>query len=132
MIITINKKTLISCLVISHITLFLTNAATAHVPDIPLAKKEILLDNADVEVIRATYPVGSESGFHTHKYANRVVYFVKGGKLALISKETINDKPKQAKIINVADGQILYLPAVTHNVRNIGDSEVIIVETEIK
>lgn len=92
------------------------------------AKKEILLDNADVEVIRATYPAGSESGVHTHIYANRVVYFVKGGKLAI----TPEDTSKPDRIITVKDGQTLYMPGGTHNVKNIGDTEVIIVETEVK
>ncbi|GMM84014.1 cupin domain-containing protein [Pseudoalteromonas sp. MTN2-4] len=92
------------------------------------AKKEILLDNTDVEVIRATYPAGSESGVHTHVYANRVVYFVKGGVLAITPKDT----SKPDRIITVKDGQTLYMPGGTHNVKNIGDTEVIIVETEIK
>lgn len=92
------------------------------------AKKEILLDNTDVEVIRATYPAGSESGVHTHVYANRVVYFVKGGVLAI----TPEDTSKPDRIITVKDGQTLYMPGGTHNVKNIGDTEVIIVETEIK
>ncbi len=92
------------------------------------AKKEILLDNTDVEVIRATYPAGSESGVHTHVYANRVVYFVKGGVLAITPEDT--NKPD--RIITVKDGQTLYMPGGTHNVKNIGDTEIIIVETEIK
>ena len=92
------------------------------------AKKEILLDNTDVEVIRATYPAGSESGVHTHVYAHRVVYFVKGGVLAI----TPEDTSKPDRIITVKDGKTLYMPGGTHNVKNIGDSEIIIVETEIK
>jgi mannose-6-phosphate isomerase-like protein (cupin superfamily) len=91
-------------------------------------KKEVLLDNSSVEVVRLTYPVGAESGMHTHKHPNRVVYFVKGGILELIPE----DKQSQSKVINVADGQTLFLPATTHNVKNIGHTEVIIVETELK
>ncbi|NQZ22692.1 MAG: hypothetical protein HRT53_11610 [Colwellia sp.] len=91
-------------------------------------KREVLLDNSSVEVVRLTYPVGAESGMHTHKHPNRVVYFVKGGKLALIPE----DKKHQSTVINVADGQTLFLPATTHNVKNIGHTKIIIVETEIK
>jgi len=93
-----------------------------------LGTKEVVLDNEQVEVVRVVYPIGTESGMHTHKYANRVVYFIKGGKLELTS----NDPTKPAKILTVADGKTLFLPATTHNVKNIGDTEVIIVETEIK
>jgi oxalate decarboxylase/phosphoglucose isomerase-like protein (cupin superfamily) len=61
-------------------------------------------------------------------HPNRVVYFVKGGVLELVLK----DKSQQPKIINVADGKTLFLPSTTHNVKNIGNTEVVIVETEIK
>ena len=91
-------------------------------------KREVLLDNSDVEVVRLIYPVGTESGMHTHIHPNRVVYFVKGGILELVPK----DKNQQPKIINVADGQTLFLPSTTHNVKNIGNTEVVIVESEIK
>ena len=91
-------------------------------------KREVLLDNSDVEVVRLTYPVGTESGMHTHIHPNRVVYFVKGGTLELIPE----DKKQKSKVINVADGETLFLPTTTHNVKNIGNTEVVIVETEIK
>jgi mannose-6-phosphate isomerase-like protein (cupin superfamily) len=92
------------------------------------AKKEVLLENEDVKVIRATYPAGSQSGIHTHIYPNRVVYFVKGGTLSIEQP----DGSLPARIIKVKDGQTLYMPAATHNVKNIGKNEVVIVETEIK
>jgi len=91
-------------------------------------KREVVLENKDVQVVRLTYPSGSESGMHTHVHPNRVVYFVKGGKLELIPE----DKNKSSKILHVKDGKTLYLPAMTHNVKNIGDTEIIIVETEVK
>jgi len=98
------------------------------IAEVHLGTKEILLDNKQVEVVRVVYPVGAESGMHTHKYANRVVYFVKGGKLELTS----NDSSKPAKVLTVEDGKTLFLPATIHNVKNIGSTEIIIVETEIK
>jgi mannose-6-phosphate isomerase-like protein (cupin superfamily) len=93
-----------------------------------LGKREVLLDNSDVEVVRLTYPVGTESGMHTHIHPNRVVYFVKGGALKLVPK----DKMQKPKVLNISDGQTLFLPTTTHNVINIGNTEVVIVETEIK
>lgn len=90
--------------------------------------REVLLDNEAIEVVRLTYPVGSESGMHTHIHPNRVVFFVKGGKLELIPESQL----EQRKVIDVADGKTLYLPATTHNVKNIGNTEIVIVETEIK
>jgi mannose-6-phosphate isomerase-like protein (cupin superfamily) len=91
-------------------------------------QREVLLDNSAVEVVRLTYPVGTDSGVHTHIHPNRVVYFVKGGKLELVPE----DNKKQSTIIDVSDGDTLFLPATTHNVKNIGNTEVVIVETEIK
>lgn len=93
-----------------------------------IGKREVLLDNSHVEVVRLTYPVGTESGMHTHIHPNRVVYFVKGGILELIPK----DKNQKPTVINVSAGKTLFLPTTTHNVKNIGNTEVVIVETEIK
>jgi mannose-6-phosphate isomerase-like protein (cupin superfamily) len=90
-----------------------------------LGSRKVLLDNSIVEVVRLTYPAGHESGVHTHIHPNRVVYFVKGGKLELIPE----DKHQPSKVINVADGKTLFLPSTTHNVKNIGSNEVVIIET---
>ncbi len=102
--------------------------STISIADEKQGKREVLLDNASVEVVRLTYPVGAESGMHTHKHPNRVVYFVKGGILELVPQ----DKLQQSKVINVSDGKTIFLPATTHNVKNIGNTEIIILETEIK
>lgn len=96
--------------------------------EVQLGTKEVLLDNEYVEVVRLTYPAGTESGMHTHKYPNRAAYFVKGGKLELIPA----DRTKPADRLTVPDGKALFLPGSTHNVKNIGDAEVVIIETEIK
>ena len=65
---------------------------------------------------------------HTHTYDNRVVYFIKGGTLILIPE----DSRKPSTKLLATDGQTLFLPATTHNVRNIGQTEVVILETELK
>jgi len=113
---------------LNFLPIILLVCSTVSLADEKRGKKEVLLNNSQVEVIRLTYPAGTESGVHTHHYPNRVVYFVKGGTLELVPK----DKQKKAKVIHVADGKTLFLPATTHNVKNIGTSEIIIVETEIK
>jgi quercetin dioxygenase-like cupin family protein len=96
--------------------------------DTKLGSREILLDNQAVQVIRLSYPAGTESGMHSHEFPNRAVYFVKGGSLELVPE----DGQTPSQVLIVADGEALYLPAVTHNVKNIGDSEIVIIETEIK
>lgn len=93
-----------------------------------LGSREVLLENEQVQVLRLTYPPGSESGMHTHEFPNRVVYFVQGGKLELISDDETIDK----KVIEVKDGDTLFMPGITHNVKNMGTTQLIIIETEIK
>ncbi len=93
-----------------------------------LGNREVLLDNNSVEVVRLTYPAGSESGMHSHTYPYRVAYFVKDGRLLLEPQ----DSTQQSTTLKVSAGQTLFLPAATHNIRNIGDTEVIIIETELK
>ena len=109
-------------------SIFLTFLASQSVADIKLGTREVLLENETVEVVRLTYPVGSESGMHTHIHPNRAVYFVKGGRIELIPF----DEQKPGSVIDAPDGKVLFVQATTHNVRNIGDTEVILIETEIK
>jgi len=96
--------------------------------DPALGTREVLLDNETVQVIRLTYPAGTESGMHTHEFSNRVVYFIKGGSLELVPA----DELAESDTLIVGDGEAVYLPAVTHNVKNIGDDEIVILEVEIK
>jgi hypothetical protein len=65
---------------------------------------------------------------HTHEFPNRAGYFVRGGVLEVVAED-----PQQApQMIEAPDGGAFYSPAATHNVRNIGDTEIVIIETEIK
>lgn len=98
------------------------------VAEVTLGTREVLLDNEQVQVIRLTYPVGTESGMHTHEFPNRVVYMLKGGVLEFIP----GDPAEQANVRTIPDGTTLFLPGSTHNVRNIGHTEVVILETELK
>jgi len=91
-------------------------------------KREVVLDNQHVEVVRLTYPPGAESGMHTHHHPNRVVYFIKGGKLKLVPA----DATQAPKVLTAETGQALFLPSMRHNVVNIGSTEVVLLETELK
>jgi mannose-6-phosphate isomerase-like protein (cupin superfamily) len=110
------------------LSILLLVLSTTSIANEKLGKREVLLDNSDVEVVRLTYPEGAESGMHTHIHPNRVVYIVKGGILELIPE----DKQQKPRVLNVSDGQTLFLPTTTHNVKNIGMTKIVIVENEIK
>ena len=94
-----------------------------------IGTRTVLLDNDRVEVVRLVYPVNTESGMHSHQYANRTVYVLQGGVIQLIPADNTAEK---IKTIEIKKDQVLYLPASTHNVKNIGDSEIVLIETEIK
>jgi len=102
--------------------------SSAVLADPKLGTREVLLDNDDVEVVRLTYPAGTESGMHSHEYPNRVIYFIKGGNLELVPEDT----ETEPQVLIIGDGETIYLPAVTHNVKNIGNDEIVILEVEIK
>ncbi len=110
------------------LTIILIAFPSLGLAEVKLGSREVLLDNEAVEIVRLTYPPGSESGMHTHEYPNRAAYFVRGGLL-----EAVTEDPQQApQVIEAPDGSAIYLPAATHNVRNIGETEIVIIETEIK
>lgn len=110
------------------VTALLVLLSTLVNAEVRLGTREVLLDNDAVQVVRLTYPVGTESGVHGHAFPNRAVYFIKGGKLELIPA----DGQEPATVVETHDGEVFFVPATTHNVRNVGDSDVVIIETEIK
>lgn len=118
-------------LLLSFVSLFthaVSENTNTRVAQIYKSKKELLLDNDKVQVFRLTYLPGAESGEHQHQHPNRVVYILQGGKLAVVN----SDKHSTTKIIEVKAGQTLYLPANHHNVKNIGNTTVSMLETELK
>ena len=115
------KKSLFISL-LTAVTLPLITTAYAQVQP----SKEVLLDNDKVQVVRLTYPAGTESGMHTHQYPHRTVYVVQGGKLAMESENGAE------KVLDIKTGQVVFAPASTHNVKNVGDTEIVLLETELK
>jgi quercetin dioxygenase-like cupin family protein len=91
-----------------------------------LGTREVLLDNDRVQLVRLTYAAGAESGVHTHAYAMRSVYVERGGKLQVTAADG------SVKVMALSRGQALYLPAATHNVKNIGRTKIIMIEQELK
>lgn len=90
--------------------------------------QEVLLDNERVLMVRNTFPPGKESGAHTHVYSQRTVYVVQGGQLRLIPASG----EQAARTIVVETGSALMLPAQSHNIQNVGETTVILIETELK
>ena len=107
---------------------FFGSMVSAANADPALGTREVLLDNEYVEVVRLSYPVGTESGMHGHAYDHRAIYVVSGGRLEVIPA----DSTQASRIIDIQDGQAVFMPAATHNVRNVGDTDIILIETEIK
>ena len=78
--------------------------------------------------MRLSYPPGTQSGVHSHQHPHRVVYVLEGGTIQLVPE----DSSKQAQTLKVAAGTSLFRPAETHNVVNVGDTRVVLLETELK
>lgn len=94
----------------------------------PAWQQEVLLDNERVLMVRNTFPPGTESGPHQHAFPVRTVYVIAGGELLLQALDT--EQPDRT--ITVATGSALMLPAQSHNIKNVGQTTVILVETELK
>ena len=90
----------------------------------PLYEKNVLLDNKQVYVFEARYQPGGASK-HTHDYS-RVIYVLQGGVLELARPD------ETAKRKELTPGKVVWRPAETHTVTNVGDSEVRLVEIEVK
>ncbi|WP_223787261.1 cupin domain-containing protein [Marinicella meishanensis] len=91
-------------------------------------QQEVLMDNERVLMVRNTFPPGTESGPHQHAYPVRTVYVVAGGELLL---QPLNSEQPERTII-IETGSALMLPAQAHNIKNVGQSTVVLIETELK
>jgi beta-alanine degradation protein BauB len=108
--------------------LLLTLSASVYAQDplkvAPNVAKKVLLENDQVRMIQAEFAPGETATWHSHP--NHAEYTLTGGKLE------ITDKGKQARVVEFKAGEALYMPAVTHMVKNIGTTTVKMVMIELK
>ncbi len=83
------------------------------------------MDNEQVHVFELRLQPDGASPLHTHDYA-RVVYVLQAGTLELAKPDGT------AKRKELTPGKVVWRPAETHTVTNVGDSEVRLVEIEVK
>ena len=88
--------------------------------------REVLLDNDHVQVIRLTYPVATESGVHSHEFPLRSGYVLSGGDIEIINQDG------SAQRLSITTGQVMFMPAATHNIKNVGATTIQLLEQELK
>ena len=110
------------------IVLLLMLSASVHAQDpmkaAPNVAKKVILENDQVRMIHAEFVPGETATWHSHP--NHVEYALTDGKLE------ITDKGKPARVVEFKAGDALYMPAVTHMVKNIGTATVKMVVIELK
>jgi len=86
--------------------------------------KKVVLDNENVRVIQVEFAPGEVAPWHQHP--NHVVYVLAGGKIE------ITNKGKEAMVMDLNEGDAMYMPAVTHMAKNVGTTTIRLLVTEIK
>ena len=89
------------------------------------AVRRVLLDNAEAVAIETTYPQGTGVPLHEHR-SPHLVYVVEGG--------TVQTTGPDGSLVTLQlhPGQTLWRDAQRHSTRNIGSTQVRILEVEIK
>lgn len=82
-----------------------------------------LLENDRVRVLSSVIGPGERKAMHSHP--DHVIYVVKGGKVRSTSSEGSQD-------LDLVRGEALFMGPMSHEVTNIGDTEVDLVVFEIK
>jgi quercetin dioxygenase-like cupin family protein len=85
---------------------------------------KVLLDNDQVRVIQIESAPGQVTAWHSHP--NHILYALNDGKLE------ITDKDKPAHVVEFKAGEAVFMPAVTHTVKNVGTTTLKLVMTELK
>ncbi|MXO06050.1 cupin domain-containing protein [Flavobacterium sp. HBTb2-11-1] len=90
----------------------------------PNAYKKVLLDNERVRIMQVEINPGETIPWHQHP--DHTIYALADGKIE------ITDKGKAPIIMDIKAGDAMYIPAVTHMAKNLGDTTVNLIVTEIK
>ncbi len=108
--------------------LFLFISANIYAQDpVTLAPKnyqKVILENDNVRVIKFSMAPNDVIPWHSHP--NHVVYALSGGKIQ------ITDKDKDPVVLDIKEGDAVFIPAVTHTAKNIGTTTIKLVITEIR
>jgi beta-alanine degradation protein BauB len=76
--------------------------------------KKVVLDNDKVRVLDVEFSPGDVAPMHSHP--DHVIYALSDGKLE------ITDKGKQPQTMEIKAGTSMYIPAVTHTAKNVGEN----------
>ncbi|MBO9586007.1 MAG: cupin domain-containing protein [Flavobacterium sp.] len=90
----------------------------------PNAYKKVILENERVRIMQVEITPGETIPWHHHP--DHTIYALADGKIE------ITDKGKAPVTIDIKAGDAMYIPAVTHMAKNIGDTTVNLIVTEIK
>ena len=89
----------------------------------PSAFKE-KLDNAQVNVLEYISKPGEKEAMHSHP--DILIYVIQGGKL----KPTTPDG--QSQVVEYKTGDVVWRPALTHSIENVGTTELKALLVEVK
>jgi quercetin dioxygenase-like cupin family protein len=93
--------------------------------DAPPPEVNVVLENDDVRMVRVAYQPGNASPEHTHPVP-RTIFVESGGELELTYPDGTTER------MTLVTGTANWRMAETHAVLNVGDTQVILVETEVR
>jgi len=91
----------------------------------PLFKKTVLLENQAVQSYELYYKPGGTATI-THTYPARVIYIVQGGVME------ITPKGGETKRTTLKPGDIIWRRAGSLHLKNVGDTDIKVIEVELK
>jgi len=98
---------------------------SAAAQDVPGPDVNVVLENGEVRMVAVAYQPGQASPEHTHAVP-RTIYVISGGDLEFTYEDGTTERT------TMVAGLANWRPAETHAVRNVGTTEVVLVETEVK
>jgi len=86
--------------------------------------KKVILENEKVRVIEVEFAPGAVAAMHSHPA--HVVYVISGGKMEM------TEKGKKPMVRELKTGEASYNQPITHSVKNVGNTTVKLILTELK
>jgi quercetin dioxygenase-like cupin family protein len=85
---------------------------------------KVILDNEKVRVMVVEFAPGFEAPMHPDP--ENVGYVLAGGKME------VTEMGKEPMVVNLNEGEAMYMPAVTHMIKNVGTTTVKLIITTMK
>lgn len=119
------RQAIVSLTIFSFLLLLVAGCAGGGQGSSSEAQRTVLLENDEVLVVETRYPPSSTGEMHTHRFPH-VTYVIEPGSIE------VTDADGTVSVVESTAGQVMWRGPQSHSTKNVGSTDVRILEVEVK